>query len=87
MLYPQNNSSRSVFDLSGIWKFKVDPKNIGESEKWFNGFETDIDIAVPGSWNEMLEEEGLLDYNGNGWFQTKAFIPIHFSGKEIWLRI
>ena len=87
MLYPQNNTSRSVFDLSGIWKFKVDPKNIGESEKWFNGFETDLDIAVPGSWNEMLEEEGLLDYSGNGWFQTKAFIPIHFNDKEIWLRV
>ncbi len=87
MLYPQNNSCRTVFDLSGIWKFKVDPNKIGESENWFEGFESNIDIAVPGSWNEMLEEEGLLDYNGNGWFLTKAFIPKYFADKEIWLRI
>ena len=87
MLYPLNNSCRSVIDLSGIWKFKVDPTNIGESEKWYEGFETNVDIAVPGSWNEMLEEEGLLDYNGNGWFLTKAFIPKYFSDKEIWLRV
>jgi beta-glucuronidase len=87
MLYPQNNCCRSVIDLSGIWKFKVDPKNIGESEKWYEGFETNIDIAVPGSWNEMLEEEGLLDYTGNGWFLTKSFIPNYFVDKKIWLRI
>ncbi len=87
MLYPQNNSCRTVFDLSGIWKFKVDPNKIGESENWFEGFESNIDIAVPGSWNEMLEEEGLLDYNGNGWFLKKAFIPKYFADKEIWLRV
>lgn len=87
MLYPQNNFRRSVFDLSGIWKFKIDPNETGETEKWFLGFESNVDIAVPGSWNELLEEEGLLDYNGNGWFTTKTHIPNHFLDKEIWLRI
>ncbi len=87
MLYPQNNKYRSVVDISGIWKFKVDPGKKGEREKWFNGFDTDLDIAVPGSWNEMLEEQGLLDYNGNGWLSTETFVPAHFQGKEIWLRI
>jgi beta-glucuronidase len=87
MLFPQNNLCRSVFDLSGIWKFKVDSDKIGEQEKWFEGFESKLDIAVPGSWNEMLEEEGLLDYNGNGWFMTVAHIPKHFYDQEIWLRV
>jgi len=87
MLYPQNNKCRSVVDISGIWKFKVDPDKKGESEGWFNGFDSESDIAVPGSWNEMLEEEGLLDYSGDGWFLTKTFIPLYFNEKEIWLRI
>lgn len=87
MLYPQNNKCRSVVDISGIWKFKIDPTKIGEKENWYNGFDSSVDIAVPGSWNEMLEEEGLLDYTGNGWFLTRTFIPKHFEEKEIWLRI
>jgi len=87
MLFPQNNKFRSMFDLSGIWKFKIDPDKIGEDEKWFNGFYSELDIAVPGSWNEMLEEDGLLDYNGNGWFSTETFIPNYFVNKLTWLRI
>ena len=49
MLYPIQNKFRSINDLSGIWKFKIDPKNIGEKEEWFKGFESENDIAVPGS--------------------------------------
>ena len=56
MLYPIQNNFRDIIDISGLWKFKADPLKIGEKGKWFEGFESDCDIAVPGSWNEQLEE-------------------------------
>jgi beta-glucuronidase len=87
MLYPQTNRYRTVLDLSGIWKFKVDPNNTGEAKKWFNNFDSPIEIAVPGSWNEQLEELGLLHYVGAAWYGTTICIPNEFSGRRIWLRI
>ncbi|MBX3007133.1 MAG: beta-glucuronidase [Melioribacteraceae bacterium] len=86
MLYPIVNSYRSIFDLSGIWNFKTDPKKIGEKSNWFKGFKTDISIAVPGSWNEQLEEIGLLNYVGSVWYSKKIFIPLEYKSKRMVLR-
>jgi beta-glucuronidase len=87
MLYPQTNRYRTVLDLSGIWKFKVDPNAVGEQEKWFERLESPIEIAVPGSWNEQLEELGLLHYVGAAWYGSTVCIPTEFSGRRIWLRV
>ncbi len=48
MLYPILNDIQKKFDLSGIWDFKIDPKEAGEKEGWFNGLEDSLPIAVPG---------------------------------------
>jgi beta-glucuronidase len=87
MLFPQFNKNRYVLDLSGFWQFKSDPDKIGEKEKWYLNFESNIQIAVPGSWNEQLEELGLLYYVGDAWYNTKIYIPSEFSGRKVWLRI
>ncbi len=87
MLYPVQNAFRSILDLSGLWKFKVDPQKIGEKEKWYKGFDSKLDIAVPGSWNEQLEEAGLLHYVGTAWYYKKTVIPKEYSGKRILIRI
>ena len=76
-----------MLDLSGIWKFKVDPEEAGEKSGWFKGLDTEIEIAVPGSWNEQLEELGLLHYVGAAWYGTTCCIPSEFSGRRLWLRI
>ena len=86
MLYPLVNSYRSIHDLSGIWDFKTDPNKIGEKNNWYKGFKTNISIAVPGSWNEQLEELGLLNYVGSVWYSKKIFIPIELKSKRILLR-
>lgn len=87
MLFPVINNYRNILDLSGIWEFKTDPKKIGEREKWFRGFNTQNTIAVPGSWNEQLEELGLLHYVGSAWYSKKVFIPKDYKSKRIVLRI
>jgi beta-glucuronidase len=87
MLFPQFNNFRYLLDLSGVWKFKPDPQKEGEQNKWYEGFESNIDIAVPGSWNEQLEELGLLNFVGAAWYNHKVYIPKEFSDKKVWLRI
>ncbi len=74
-------------EINSLWKFRVDPEKHGESLKWFTDFDSDIEIAVPGSWNEQLEEIGLLHYIGLAWYSRRMFLPAHFSGQRIWLRI
>lgn len=87
MLYPIVNNYRNTLDLNGIWNFKTDPDKKGEKEKWFKGFNTTVSIAVPGSWNEQLEELGLLHYTGNAWYSKKIFIPPSFNSNRTILRI
>jgi beta-glucuronidase len=87
VLYPIVNAFRSVIDLSGLWSFRTDPEGIGEQGRWFEGFESDLEIAVPGSWNEQLEEAGLLQYVGSAWYFTKVSLPQELAGKHLALRV
>jgi beta-glucuronidase len=87
MLYPQNNKCRSVIDLSGIWDFKPDPHNQGETEKWYLGFDADVFIGVPGSWNEQMAELGLMNYVGKVWYQTRFYADEIGQNHELFLRI
>ncbi|MEP5945618.1 MAG: sugar-binding domain-containing protein, partial [Balneola sp.] len=90
MLYPQQNNYRTVFDLSGFWKIKADPQNLGHDEKWYSSnLEGDTHtIAIPGSWNEQLEEQGLKNYVGKAWHETTFRIPQAIQkDHKIWLRI
>jgi len=86
MLKTQLNNYRNLIDISGIWKFKVDKENIGESSKWELGFSEDSEIAVPGSWNEQLDNLDLLHYVGKAWYAKNIFIPNSFSDETIWIR-
>lgn len=86
MLYPIRNEFRSFIDLSGFWKFKIDKDNLGETNKWSLGFESEHEIAVPGSWNEQLEELGLINYIGTAWFELKFFVPAEYQNRRIVLR-
>lgn len=85
MLRPQLNEFRCVLHCSDFWKFKVDKNDEGEKLNWFDGFESNIDIAVPGSWNEILEEEGLKDYIGSAWYSSEIFIPNYMAGKRVYV--
>ena len=86
MLFPVQNKFRNLIDLCGLWQFKVDPENIGEKEQWYKKFESECDIAVPGSWNEQLEEAGLLHYIGLAWYRKKFFVPSEWINKSIFIR-
>lgn len=87
MLNPQKNNKREKYDISGLWKFKVDSDKVGEKESWQINFKSKLDIAVPGSWNEQLEAEGLIHYNGTAWYSKDFFVPSNLQGNKLWIRI
>jgi beta-glucuronidase len=78
MIRPHNNALRSAIDLSGIWKIRFDPEEVGHKEGWgkgLGGSDTHT-IAVPGSWNEQLAEAGFMNYLGAAWLETSFHLPI-----------
>jgi len=84
-LYPQINAFRQVISLDGFWDFLPDPDEKGRAQGWSKGFETGQPLAVPGSWNEQLED--IRDYLGTAWYQTRFEIPEGFAAnRQVWIR-
>ena len=85
MLYPQQNDTRNLLDLSGFWDFKLDPEDVGEAEGWFNGLSDPRTIAVPASWNELFQD--TRDYLGTAWYVNEFYVPQGWHGQAIFLRV
>lgn len=85
MLFPQQNRHRHAIDLSGLWRFQVDPDGVGEAQKWFDRLPDARDIAVPGSWNEQFED--TRDYLGAAWYLTDVFVPTTWQGHRVHVRV
>jgi beta-glucuronidase len=84
-LYPQQNELREVLDLSGMWDFRLDPKDQGVAEGWPNGIDESRAIAVPGSWNEQLED--AYSYLGPAWYARRASVPRAWRDRQVVLRV
>lgn len=84
-LFPQQNAYRNKLDLSGIWNFQLDPEGVGESEGWQNGLPNPASIAVPGSWNDQLDQQH--NYLGYSWYETTTYVPTAWQGSDIGLRV
>jgi beta-galactosidase/beta-glucuronidase len=84
---------QEIRDLSGFWKFKLDPDNAGMAERWFSKAFTDF-ISLPGSTDENQKgvylDERTVDrlsrlwyWKGAAWYQKELVIPEHWSGKHV----
>lgn len=87
--------------LEGGWGFRLDPEDIGVSERWFD----DIGIMwekinVPGTWQGQgfggVDKDEIWDfrlkartfratYKGTGWYGKRFSMPEEYKGKRIWL--
>jgi len=84
-LYPQRNEHREILDLSGLWSFQLDPREVGEGEGWTQRLPAPRSIAVPGSWNEQFAD--TRDYLGVAWYLTRVVVPPSWRGRTIMLRV
>jgi len=75
---------RPVLSLPGIWQFKIDPKRIGEQEKWFapkagnSGWKS---IVVPDWWN--CKGSKWHDYRGVGWYRVDFNVSDWAKGRTL----
>ncbi len=81
MLYPILTSSRFLFDLSGIWDFKLD-NGRGFLEKWYEKpLENAMTMPVPASYNDLKEGPEFRDHYGWVFYQRKFALPELVTGK------
>ncbi|AJG98227.1 beta-glucuronidase [Clostridium beijerinckii] len=86
MLYPILNSARTLIDLSGIWKFKLDD-GTGFENKWYEKkLENSLTMAVPASYNDQKESMDIRDHYGYVFYQRELSIPKILQGQRIILR-
>jgi beta-glucuronidase len=84
LLYPFESPTRTSRDLSGLWKFRLDPENAGERERWFDGFESGRLIPVPCSWNDLFDD--AENYFGPAWYETEVWTGAQEPGRRLQLR-
>lgn len=85
MLYPQQNRIRQALDLSGFWRFQLDPDDVGEARGWARELPAPRTIAVPGSWNEQFTD--TRDYLDAAWYATTVEAPPAWRGQRVFLRV
>jgi hypothetical protein len=84
-----------TIDLSGAWRFRLDPDDQGVQEKWFIQ-ELDETVCLPGTTSTNSKghcretpEAGRLTrrwhYVGPAWYQRRATIPEGWQGKRLTL--
>jgi hypothetical protein len=82
-----------TIDLSGVWKFQLDPDNIGITEKWFNKEFSDS-VLLPGTTDinrkGIFLDERAVDrlsrvwfWEGAAWYQKEVIIPENWKDKKI----
>lgn len=80
-------------DLTGTWKFNIDPENKGLNYGWqkpnFDGSKWRY-IAVPGDWaSQKVIKPGTEEevYSGFGWYRRQVTVPKEWQGKNVFLNL
>ncbi len=84
LLYPHESRTRSTRDLSGLWRFRLDPKDVGEAQGWPAGIGESRAIPVPCSWNDLFDDAKY--YTGTAWYETEVRIDAAWAGRRMMLR-
>lgn len=84
LLYPHESAMRATRDLSGLWRFRLDPQDVGEARGWPNGIDTARKIPVPCSWNDLFDD--AKNYFGAAWYETEFHVDPAWAGQRVHLR-
>jgi len=88
-------ADETILPLAGTWEFRLDPEDVGVSEKWF-AREFEDTVQLPGTTDEnhkgIKKDEQCIDrlsrvwyWKGPAWYQRRVTIPDAWKGKRITL--
>jgi beta-glucuronidase len=83
-LYPHESLTRATRDISGLWRFRLDPQDKGEAARWYDGLTETRSIPVPCSWNDLFDD--ARNYFGAAWYETEFHLDPAWKGQRIHLR-
>lgn len=93
LLYPRESETREVRSLDGVWKFaKSDTQqpSQGLREKWYlkelQESVSVINMPVPSSYNDIVEDAAVRDHVGTVWYERKFFVPKSWQSQRVWVR-
>ncbi|WP_167577891.1 glycoside hydrolase family 2 protein [Ammoniphilus sp. YIM 78166] len=85
---------RKQWNLNGMWGFEIDPKNVGEKDRWhIKGLPAARSVDVPHIWQR--EGGQYLHYNGAAWYsrgfsackQESKRLILHFDAVDYHTRV
>ncbi|KAK3595798.1 hypothetical protein CHS0354_025436 [Potamilus streckersoni] len=93
MLYPRSSESRSLFNLDGMWNFRVDAspsRNDSFDKKWYlqplDKTGSVIPMPVPSSYNDITQDKSIRDFVGWAWYDRQFYTPATWNSQRIVLR-
>lgn len=86
-------ADEKVISLAGTWRFRLDPGDVGVSEKWFTS-ELEDTVKLPGTTDTNkkgeFKDEKAVDrlsrvwyWKGPAWYQRDVDIPADWQGKRV----
>ena len=85
MLYPISTKTRTVQDLNGIWKFKLEDDRAPNDVS--TPLETDRHMFVPGSFNDQGVTRDIRMHVGYVWYEREFVIPDFLLNQRVVLRL
>ncbi len=84
MLKPQISPTREVLTLDGLWRFAVDRGDL--TDPWSGPLDSDLEMPVPSSYNDIHVDLKLRDHVGLVWYQRTVRVPRGWHGERVLLR-
>ena len=87
MMRPTESATRERKSLSGLWRFAVDPEDVGRQAQWWERrLPGTAEAPVPASYNDLFADTAIRDHVGDAWYQTDVRIPGRWADERIVLR-
>lgn len=84
MLYPITTPSRTILDLSGLWKFMIDKEVVPIDVT--KPLPTENVLSVPASFNDQTASQEIRDHSGYVWYETTFNIAKALRNQRLVLR-
>jgi beta-glucuronidase len=79
-------AARTVLSLDGVWNFRCDLAHEGRAGAWQAGIPQGEGIAVPASYNDLVQDRRVRDHIGEAWYERAVAVPADWAGRRIVLR-